>query len=380
MTPGTVAITRLILSDLRNYHALRLDLEPTSVVLVGRNGAGKTNVLEAISMLSPGRGLRGAPFEALVRRGAEGGWAVSARLLDIDGERALGTGYRPGSDTGRRVRIDGATAPRSDAMLDLVRVLWLTPAMDGLFSGPAGDRRRFLDRLTLALDPLHGRRVADFERLMRSRNRVLAEDGERGLLDALEVQLAETGVAVSLARRETVAHAQAQIAADAMENGDAPFPRADIALEGEFEAETSVMDALDAEDFYAQRLRQGRPRDRAAGRTLDGPHRSDLAVSFAEKQMPAALSSTGEQKALLIGLMLAHTHLVAALSGRAPILLLDEIAAHLDEGRRAALFQRLEALSLQAWMTGTDAALFAAAGEAVQRFVVADGTLSSSGA
>jgi DNA replication and repair protein RecF len=372
--PDRVALVWLSLTDLRNYPALTLALSGRSVVLTGPNGAGKTNLLEAISLLTPGRGLRRATYDEIARAGADRGWAVAARVARGGEETRLGTGTLdapPGA--ARRVRINGADAP-AEALLEHLRLLWLTPAQDGLFTGPAGDRRRFLDRLVLAVDPAHGRRAAELERLLRSRNRLLEEGGPAGVLDAIETQLAETAVAVSIARAETVALLAGRIAALAELPGD--FPAAQLALAGPFEMAREGQAAAEAEEAYRRRLRQARPADRASGRTLDGPHRSDLDVRLAAKDVPAGLASTGEQKALLVALTLAHADLVARTAGFTPILLLDEIAAHLDESRRAALFDRIEALAAQAFMTGTDAALFAALGSRAERFHVEEGRVT----
>ena len=375
-TPITVALTGLKLTDFRNYASLSLDLAAPLIALTGPNGAGKTNCLEAISLLTPGRGLRRAPYEALIRSGADNGWAVAANLGRDSEAVRIGTGLQAlpeGLERGRRIRINGANAS-AENLLEYLRVLWLTPAMDGLFTGPAGDRRRFLDRLVLAVDPGHGRRVTDLEKLLASRNRLLDENGEPALLDAIETQLAGTALAVAIARAETVGLLIDRIAGQAADG--AGFPLAALALAGDFEARYLGGPASQSEDAYRDALAQTRARDRAAGRTLDGPHRSDLAVVFTEKAMPAAQSSTGEQKALLIGLILAHAGLVAQISGMTPILLLDEIAAHLDPDRRAALFARLSQLGCQAFMTGTDAALFADAGSELQHFHVQSGEIS----
>ena len=359
-----VAVTRLRLTDFRNHASLGLDGDGRHVVLAGDNGVGKTNILEALSLLSPGRGLRRARLDEMARLGGSGAWSVFARLDGPDGEVKVGTGFEAtGEDEARvrRVRIDGDTARSADALLDHVRVLWLTPAMDGLFTGPASERRRFLDRLVLALTPGHGAHVAAFEKAMRGRNRLLEEERfDLDWLEAIEAQMAELGVAVASARVETVACLERLIAET---RADAPFPHADLSLEGEIEALVAAGGpAADAEDAYRARLREGRRRDKAAGRTLDGPHRADLVVHHGPKAMPAHLSSTGEQKALLLGLVLAHARLVGETCGRAPLLLLDEVAAHLDPRRRAELFDVVEALGSQCWMTGTDASAFAALG------------------
>jgi DNA replication and repair protein RecF len=373
-----VALTGLKLTDFRNYSSLSLDLGAPLIALTGPNGAGKTNCLEAISLLTPGRGLRRASYEALIRNGAGSGWAVAADL-ERDGEAVrIGTGLQvspEGLERGRKIRVNGANAS-AESLLDYLRVLWLTPAMDGLFTGPAGDRRRFLDRLVLAVDPGHGRRVTDLDKLLASRNRLLDENGDPALLDAVETQLAEKALAVAIARAETVGLLTGGIADQAADG--AGFPLATLALAGDFDARYLGGSASQSEDAYRDALAQARTRDRAAGRTLEGPHRSDLAVVFSQKDMPAAQSSTGEQKALLIGLILAHAGLVAQISGMTPILLLDEIAAHLDANRRDALFTRLAQLGCQAVMTGTDAAFFANTGAGSQHFHVQSGEITLS--
>ncbi|WP_029057741.1 DNA replication/repair protein RecF [Stappia stellulata] len=371
--PVRVALRSLTLSDFRNYEALSVTFEAPLIALVGENGAGKTNLLEAVSLLTAGRGLRRAALDDLARRDAPRGWAVSARIDGSGGETRIGVGHAPG-DPGRRIRIDGADARSSDMLLDYVRVLWLLPSMDGLFTGPAGDRRRFLDRLVLAIDPGHGRRVADLERTLRARNRLLDERGSDAFLDAVEAQLAPLAVAVSYARQETVTLLRARMASQA--RAGQPFPQADVALAGAFEDSAAGAAAGDLEDVYRDMLAAGRYRDRAAGRTLEGPHRSDLTVRHVAKDMPAALASTGEQKALLIGLVLAHAEVAAATAGLTPLLLLDEVAAHLDPERRRALFQRLETLGLQVMMTGTDPFLFTELPPGSAILKVANGTVS----
>lgn len=353
----TAQLTRLSLTGFRNYDSLSLPLSAKLVAFVGANGAGKTNILEAISFLTAGRGLRRATLSDIARKDGDGSWSVAA-TVQLDGmETKIGTGLAAGG-SGRKVRIDGEDVRGSESLLDYMRVLWLVPSMDGLFTGPASDRRRFLDRLTLAIDPAHGRRVSDFETALRQRNRLLDQGGSDSFLSALEQQVAELGTAVSIARGETVG-LLARMIADQVSD-DLPFPHAGVALEGAFEAETLGLSASDREDHYRHLLREGRARDRAAGRTLSGPHLSDLKVTHAAKAMPASQSSTGEQKALLIGLVLAHAELTAKVSGMTPVLLLDEIAAHLDPHRRSALFARLNSLGGQVFMTGTDEALFEA--------------------
>lgn len=371
--PVQVAIGSLTLTDFRNYEQASVAFGARLVALVGDNGSGKTNLLEAVSLLTAGRGLRRAQLDDIRRQGAPAGWSVAARVEGVAGETRIGVGHAPG-ETGRRVRIDGADARSSEQLLDYLRVLWLLPAMDGLFTGPAGDRRRFLDRLVLAIDPGHGRRVADLEKTLRARNRLLEEGGSAAFLDAVEAQLAPLAVAVGFARRETVALLQARI----RQQGDLglPFPLAGVELAGEFERDCEGIAAYDIEDRYREQLAATRMRDRAAGRTLYGPHRSDLAVRHLAKDMPAALASTGEQKALLIGLVLAHAEVTSQTAGMTPVLLLDEVAAHLDPGRRRALFSRLAELGLQVLMTGTDSQLFVDLPEGSQILKVAQSTIS----
>ncbi|TPM01114.1 DNA replication/repair protein RecF [Mesorhizobium sp. B2-3-11] len=372
--PVQTHISKLMLTNFRNYASLAIDVAPGAVIFSGDNGAGKTNLLEAISFLTPGRGLRRAPYADVAREGGDGGFALHARLHGPDGEVEIGTGISGGdtAESGRRVRINGAAA-RAEDMLEWLRVVWLTPAMDSLFTGPAADRRRFLDRLVLAIDPGHGQRALDYEKAMRGRNRLLTEGSrDAGWFEAIETQMAETGVAIAAARAEMVRLLAAMIGR-LPDTG--PFPQADIGLSGDLEAGIANAPAVDVEERFRRALADGRDRDRAAGRTLEGPHRSDLVVRHRPKAMPAELCSTGEQKALLVGIVLSHARLTGEMSGLTPILLLDEIAAHLDGGRRAALFSILEELNCQAFMTGTDAALFSSLHGRAQFLTVDHGTI-----
>jgi DNA replication and repair protein RecF len=367
-------ISRITLTNFRNYAALSLDLKPGAVVLTGDNGAGKTNLLEAVSLFTPGRGLRRAPYGEVAREGGDGGFALYAKLDGPNGAADIGTGFAgaDAGETGRRVRINGAAARSADDLLEWLRVVWLTPAMDSLFTGPAGDRRRFLDRMVLAIDASHGQRALDYEKAMRGRNRLLADNSRDGAwFEAIETQMAETGVAIAAARAELVRLLTAMIE---RLPGEGPFPQADIALAGDLESRIGNLPAVDVEEEFRRSLAAGRERDRAAGRTLSGPHRSDLVVRHRPKAMPADLCSTGEQKALLVGIVLSHARLTAEISGMTPILLLDEIAAHLDAGRRAALFSILEDLACQTFMTGTDAALFSSLKGRAQFLTVDHGT------
>ena len=368
-SPDAVRLTALSLKDFRNYTDLSLRFDASFVVLTGPNGAGKTNLLEAISLLTPGRGLRRAALDEMSRQGSER-WAAAASVERDDGETRIGTGLAEGAADQvrtRKVRVNGAPAGSIEELLQYLRVLWLTPAMDGLFAGPPGDRRRFLDRLVLSIDPAHAKRARDFERLLTQRNRLLEERGAAAWLDAVEKELAAHAVAVALARAETAALLSARLAHD--EGG---FPAGQMHMRGEFDDRLAAISAADAEAWYRRALAAARPADRAARRTLLGPHRSDLDTLFAAKNIPAARCSTGEQKALLIGIVLSHAALVAEMAGMRPLLLLDEVAAHLDASRRAALFDRLAALGCQCFITGADAGLFTDLPESAAMFRIAD--------
>ena len=361
-------LRRLTLTDFRNYARLRVEADGLPVVLCGPNGAGKTNLLEAISLLAPGRGLRGAAFEDLARRGNGATWAVAGEMDGPVGAVQLGTGWRrepegeagPANGSGRMVRIAGQAQKGSGALGQHVRALWLTPAMDRLFMGPAADRRRFLDRLVMAFDPEHGSRILALDKALKERNRLLADRRPDGAwLDGIEQQAAESGVAIAAARLAAVAALAGFLGErPAGEIGNA-FPWAEVRVEGSLEDRLSDVPAVQAEDEYRTRLRESRKVDQQAGRTTVGPHRSDLVTIHGPKGVEARLCSTGEQKALLIGIVLAHARAVRAeFEGWAPLLLLDEVAAHLDEHRRAGLFAAIGELGCQAWMTGTDAEMF----------------------
>ena len=372
-----LAITRLTLTEFRNYRSLRLASPMRLVALTGANGAGKTNILEAISLLAPGRGLRGAPFEELARQGGAASWAIAAEIDTPAGKLSAGTGWsgqsEAGDGGGRLVVIDGEVQKGSGALGQHMRLLWLTPAQDRLFAGPASDRRRFLDRLVAASDPEHGSRLTVFEKVMRERNLLLAEPrADAAWLSSLEAQMAEAAVAISAARLIGLEALQTHISET---RASSSFPWAEVAVEGEIEALVSQKPAVQVEDEYRRILRDSRGLDRAAGRTLRGPHRSDLAVVHGPKAMPAGHCSTGEQKALLIGLVLAQARAVKTGAGVSPILILDEVAAHLDRARRRSLLEALAALGSQSWMTGTDAQLFEAIGEEGAVFHVEDGLI-----
>ena len=347
-------VSRLALTDFRSYPSALIEPGPGFVLLSGENGAGKTNLLEAVSLLSPGRGLRGAALSEMARIGGEGGFAVAARLGTID----IGTGAQPLVPERRQVRINGAPAS-VNSLSEWLSVLWLTPAMDRLFLGSAGDRRRFLDRLVLALEPGHAHHSSRYEAAMRARNKLLVDEvpADPSWLAALEQQMAEHGTAIAGARSRTVAELQLRL---------------ESVPEDEFARAAIQLDGWEQSDLAAQ-LRESRNRDSRAGRATVGPHRQDLLVSHRLKQMEAARSSTGEQKALLLGLVLAHAELVSDRRGEPPILLLDEVAAHLDPKRREALFARLEGRG-QVWMTATEAGLFEGIREA-SRFRVEGGTI-----
>ncbi|MBK5565689.1 MULTISPECIES: DNA replication/repair protein RecF [unclassified Ensifer] len=372
--PHKVFLNRLKLTEFRNYSALSLELDQRHVVLTGENGAGKTNLMEAVSFLSPGRGLRRAAYADVTRVGASDGFSVFADVEGMEGPVEIGTGTAGATEgQSRRLRLNGTPASTVDELTDHLRVLWLTPSMDGLFTGPSADRRRFLDRLVLSLDPEHGRRASEFDRAMRSRNRLLSEfRPDPAWLTAIEREMAGLGVSMALARQEMLGLLTALVERNV---DDTVFPSAHLALSGFLDGE-GHRPAYDLEEQYLGMLRDGRPRDAAAGRTLDGPHRSDLLVRHRDKDMEAARCSTGEQKALLVGLVLAHARLVGDMTGHAPILLLDEIAAHLDVNRRAALFDLVDGLGGQAFMTGTDQAMFEALGERGRFLTVSHGSVT----
>jgi DNA replication and repair protein RecF len=359
---GGLAIETLQLTHFRSHRATRLAFDGGPVALVGPNGAGKTNVLEAVSLLSPGRGLRRAAAEDLARRPEALGWKISAQVRGLSAAHEVESWAEPGD--ARQVRIDGKAATQA-ALGRVLRVLWLVPAMDRLWIEAAEGRRRFLDRMTLSFFPDHAEQSLIYEKAMRDRNRLIKDQvADPHWYTALEAQMAEAGDAITRSRRSAIA----RIAA-AADPGSA-FPSADLTLIGP--------DGADEPADLALALSESRRRDMAAGRTLVGPHRADLVARYAAKDVPADQSSTGEQKALLISLILANARSLAQDLGRAPILLLDEVAAHLDEARRAALYDEICALGAQAIMTGTEPSLFDALGARGQTFAVLDDGAGSS--
>lgn len=380
---GAAHVSRLDLSSFRNYAALRLDVGAAPVALTGPNGAGKTNLLEALSFFAPGRGIRKAPLPEVARISSGGsatGWAAAIQVSGVDGTTSLGTGLEAraaGGATRRAVRIDGEPARGQAAFAEHLCVVWLTPDMDRLFMEGGTARRQFVDRMVYGFDAEHARRLATYEQAMRGRQRLLRDNvGDTAWLAAEEETMAATGVALAAARREVVARLDAAIA---VEEGlrEAPFPRAGLAFEGEVESWLDQGPALEAEDRLRDVLARGRARDGEAGRALHGAHRSDLVVHHRGKDMAAALCSTGEQKALLIAIVLAHARLLGLARGATPVILLDEVAAHLDEGRRAGLAERILGLGAQAWLTGTDTSLFEAFAGRAQIFEVSSGRVSS---
>ena len=354
------ALLSLTLTDFRSYDHAALETEGRSVFLFGPNGAGKTNLLEAISLFSPGRGLRGVAIAELGRRtpGEAVGraWSVSARVQTGEEETRIGTGTEAPGAARRIVRIEGETVPPG-RLGDLIRPIWLTPAQDRLFLEGPSERRRFFDRLVFAAEPAHAIHASAYERAMRERGRLLGEPGpDPAWLTALEAQMAESGALMATARARTLQALQAEVDARA----ERPFPQAELQLTGDWEKlAASGLEAPEIQARLAPALERARDRDAAAGRALTGPHRGDLAVVHREKDRPAAECSTGEQKALILNLVLAQAaRLSRAESSPNPILLLDEAAAHLDARRRAGLFDEIEALGLQAFLTGVDEQLF----------------------
>ena len=353
-------IETLRLSHFRNYGEIAIEVNSCHVVLTGSNGAGKTNLLEGISFLSPGRGMRRSTYQDVTNDRANGTWSIFASLIGMNGPVGIGTGLasRPQHENPQRlIRINGTPAKKAEDLLEHLRIIWLTPTMDALFTGAASERRRFLDRMVLAIDPRHGRRVASYDRAMRGRNKLLAQSSIDSLwLTAQEVQMAELATAITVARCELIALLTISTERNRIETRD--FPHSRITISG-FAEQESLLKPPEFEEWFCHALTAGRQRDSAAGRTLIGPHRTDFNIIHGQKNMEAKRCSTGEQKSLLIGLILAHCQLTSELTGHAPILLLDEIAAHLDGVKRSALFELLTAMGCQTWMSGTDQAMFA---------------------
>ncbi|WP_273759794.1 DNA replication/repair protein RecF [Bartonella sp. ML70XJBT.G] len=368
-----VAVRQLKLVRYRNYSSFNIHFSGQHVVFTGHNGAGKTNLLEALSFLSPGRGLRRAAYSdvSFANDGGEG-FVVFARLeCALYGEVKIGTAFEIGTNS-RKVHINGVNET-GDCLTDYCHISILTPSMDGLFTGPSLERRRFLDRMVLAIDPLHSRRIADYDKVMRARNRLFLDDNENDAwFNALEKQMAELATAIAAARIDLI-----RLLNDLFVQmpSQRVFPRAFLQIDGFLETALSKLSAVEVEEQFYDRLRHNRAIDRAAGRTLEGPHRTDLQVFYADKNMAATFCSTGEQKALLTSLVLCHARLTGMMSQRAPILLLDEMAAHLDSHRRAALFDILDDLRGQTFMTGTDRILFDSLKGRAEFFEIKDGAL-----
>ncbi|WP_455478807.1 DNA replication/repair protein RecF [Bartonella sp. B10] len=369
-----VSVRQLKLSRYRNYYSFNIYFSGQHVVFTGHNGAGKTNILEALSFLSPGRGLRRAAYSDIsFADGAGKGFVIFARLqCTLYGEVNIGTALEM-NDNSRKVHINGVNKI-SDCLTDYCHISVLTPSMDGLFTGSSLERRRFLDRMVVAIDPLHGRRIVDYDKVMRARNRLFL-DGNKDCawFDALETQMAELATAIAAARIDVIRLLNDMFAKTSIYT---PFPRAFLQIDGFLETALGKVSAVEVEEQFYDRLQKNRAIDRAAGRTLEGPHRTDFQVFYADKNMAATSCSTGEQKALLIGLVLCHARLTGMMSDKAPILLLDEMAAHLDSYRRAALFDILDDLGGQTFMTGTDRTLFNALKGRAEFFEIKDGVLS----
>jgi DNA replication and repair protein RecF len=380
-SPSPVArlyVKELKLTDFRNYDRASVRLDERPVVLVGENGAGKTNLLEAVSLLGAGQGLRGRDYAELARKGGSGGWAVAATVMSLEGVVEIGTGFGlsgPSDGSGRTARIAGKDRS-AGALAHYVQLVWVIPEMDGLFTGPASERRRFLDRLMLAIDPKMSGPRGRYDRAMRQRNRLFQlREGSPSLFAGLEEQMAEAGVAIAAARLDAVARLSALIEATHEARGPGPFPYARLGLEGTLESALAERPAVEVEDDYVSLLSETRVRDRLAGRALAGPHLSDLLVVHGPHNAPAGDCSSGEQKALLLGLVLAKARLIRELSGAAPLVLLDEVAAHLDQARRGALFDDILDLNAQAWLTGTDRETFASLTSQAQILAVNRGTI-----
>jgi DNA replication and repair protein RecF len=373
-------VEELKLANFRNYERAAVSLDERPVVLVGDNGSGKTNLLEAVSLLGSGQGLRGRPYDELTRKDGPGGWAVAATVTSLEGVVDIGTGFGltgPSQGTGRSVRIAGKDQS-AGALADYMQLVWVIPEMDGFFTGPASERRRFLDRLMLAIDPKMRGPRGRYDRAMRQRNRLFQmREGSPSLFAGLEEQMAEAGVAIGAARLDAVTRLSALIQSTHEARGPGPFPYAVLTLEGTIERALMERPAVEVEDDYVSLLSEARERDRLAGRALAGPHLSDLIVCHGLYNAPAGDCSSGEQKALLLGLVLAKAKLIRELSGAAPLVLFDEVAAHLDHARKEALFDEILDLKAQAWMTGTDRSTFAPIASQAQILAVNRGRISA---
>jgi DNA replication and repair protein RecF len=373
-------VQELKLTNFRNYERAAVSFDERPVVLVGDNGAGKTNLLEAVSLLGAGQGLRGRDYGELARKDGHDSWAVAATVMSLEGLVEIGTGFGLSATSegpGRSVRIAGKEQS-TGALSHYVQLVWVIPEMDGLFTGPASERRRFLDRLMLAIDPKMSGPRGRYDRAMRQRNRLFQmREGSASLFAGLEEQMAEAGVAIAAARLDAVARLAALIEATRAARGPRPFPYAVLSLEGTLERALMERPAVEVEDDYVSLLSEARERDRFAGRALAGPHLSDLIVFHGPHNAPAGDCSSGEQKALLLGLVLAKAKLIGELSGAVPLVLLDEVAAHVDQVRREALFGEILDLKAQAWMTGTDRSTFAAIEAQAQILAVNRGTINA---
>ena len=379
--PCALSVSQLSLVNFRNYDDIRLDLDSTPVILTGPNGSGKTNLLEAVSLLVPGRGLRKAQLGELQNHKASAPWAVATALHTANGALRVGTGRDPEAETPLRagqaerrvLHIDGRPAKSQQALAEHVAMAWITPDMDRVLAEGAAARRKLLDRLAYSFDPAHAGRVQRYEKALRERLRLLRDGvADAAWLNGLEDEMAQTGVAIAAARRQLLRQLRTAIAETA-----SAFPQADLALRGMAEEALRDEPALLVEDKLRAALARTRGEDAQSGMCGVGPHRSDLLVTHRLKQCPADLCSTGEQKALLITIMLAYVRTLARARQFLPLLLLDDIAAHLDEIRRAALFDEISALGVQAWLTGTDAAQFAPLGSAAQHFAVEQGAVTA---
>lgn len=369
-----LSISRLQLHEFRNYKQLRLDVEPSPVILIGQNGAGKTNILEAISFFAPGRGLRNAALNEIDRKTGEGPhpWAVAATLRVGEELREIGTGRSGEAESNKRiVKLDGQLLRGHAELASCLSVIWLTPQMDPLFISAANVRRRFLDRLVYHFDESHASHILAYDHARAERAKLLKERrADPAWLTILERKMAETGVVIAAARVQSLAYVQ-----QAIDTATGPFPKADLQIDGSIEAMLSTHPALQVEEYFSQELAASRLLDAKTGRTHIGIHRSDLLVTHRVKQMPAEACSTGEQKALLIAIILAEARARLTWHTSVPIVLLDEVVAHLDNEKRRALFAAIEDIGAQVWMTGTDNVLFEGMEGKAQFFKVEGGAV-----